>query len=109
MAGAPRVPLALSALGAVLALLDPGEPVGGLVGLGLMLAGAAALAPRRRAGAAGGDGNWPRLLLAGTALAAVGIPLALVVETLGGLLAAVGAAAVIAAVALGFPERRAAG
>jgi hypothetical protein len=48
------------------------------------------------------------LLLAGTALAAVGIPLALVVETLGGLLAAVGAAAVIAAVALGFPERGAA-
>jgi hypothetical protein len=108
MAGAPRVSLALSAVGAVLALLDPGEPVGGLVGLGLMLVGAVALAPRRRAGAVGGDANWPRLLLAGTALAAVGIPLALVVETLGGLLAAVGAAAVIAAVALGFPERGAA-
>jgi hypothetical protein len=102
MAGGPRVPLALSAVGAVLALLDPAEPVGGLIGLGLMLVGAAAVAPLRRAGADG----WPRLLLAGTALAAVGIPLALVVETLGGLLAAVGAAAVIAAVALGFPERR---
>ena len=109
MAGAPRVPLALSAIGAVLALLDPGEPVGGLVGLGLMLVGAAVLAPRRHAWSPGGDGNWPRLLLAGTTLAAVGIPLALVVETLGGLLAAVGAAAVIAAVALGFPERRPAG
>ena len=105
MAGAPRVPLVLSALGAVLALLDPAEPVGGLIGLGLMLAGAGALAPRRRAG---GDAGWVRLLLAGTAAAAVGIPLALVVETLGGLLAAVGSAAVIVAVALGVPERPAA-
>jgi hypothetical protein len=102
----PRLPLALAAAGAVVALLDPFEPVGGFVGLGVMLAGAAPIvlgAPTAPGSATAPD--WRRLLLAGTALAMVGIPLALLVETVGGLLAAIGAGAVIVAVALGFPAR----
>lgn len=100
----PRLPLALAAAGAVLALLDPFEPVGGFVGLGLMLAGAAPLALGRapRPGPPSAT-DWRRLLLAGTAFAVVGIPLALLIETAGGLLAAIGAGAVIVAVALGYP------
>jgi hypothetical protein len=100
------LPLALAAAGAVLALLDPFEPIGGFAGLALMLAGAAplALGPAAQSGSAGAT-DWRRLLLAGTAFALVGIPLALLIETAGGLLAAIGAGAVIVAVALGYPAR----
>ena len=101
----PRLLLALAGAGAVLALLDPAEPIGALVGLGAMLVGALAqLRGRRgRQGPVSSEPDWRTLLFAGTALAAIGIPLALAVETAGGLLTVIGCGAVVAAVALGFP------
>lgn len=98
-----RLSLALAGGGAVLALLDPAEPIGSLVGLGAMLAGAVPQIRRRAGGVGATEPNWRALLLAGTALAALGIPLALAVETAGGLLTVIGAGAVVVAVALGFP------
>ena len=101
----PRLLLALAGAGAVLALLDPAEPIGALVGLGTMLVGALAQLRGRasRRGASTSEPHWRGLLLVGTGLAAIGIPLALVVETAGGLLTVIGCGAVVAAVALGFP------
>jgi hypothetical protein len=47
--------------------------------------------------------SWWRLLAAGTALAVVGVSVALGLETLGGLTAAAGAAVFVVGAALGFP------
>lgn len=52
----------------------------------------------------GMDGiNWWRLLAVGTALAIVGVPLALGLGTAGGLIAAAGGALFVIGAALGFP------
>ena len=54
----------------------------------------------------GTDGvNWWRLMAVGTALAIVGVPLALGLETAGGLIAAAGGALFVIGAALGFPPR----
>ena len=97
-----RALLVLAGLGAVLALIDPLEPFGALLGLSaLALVTLLTAAERRRAGKA--EANWWRLLAAGTAMVALGVPLALLVEVVGGLLTAVGGAAAVTAVALGLP------
>jgi hypothetical protein len=67
--------------------------------MALVTALTAPAAPQR-----GADGvSWWRLLAAGTALALVGVPVALGLETLGGLIAAAGAAVFVVGAALGFP------
>ena len=94
--------LVVGALGAALVLVDLlglGGSIAGVVVMVLATAITAGSAPQRSA-----DGvNWWRLLAAGTALALVGVPLSLGLETIGGLVAAAGAATFVVGAALGFP------
>jgi hypothetical protein len=95
-----RANLLVALAGAVLVLIDVG-------GLGVELAGfgliAVATLLTARARSATGEVNWRRLLLVGAALVAVGIPIGLALETVGGLLAAGGAVLVVVAAVLGLP------
>lgn len=100
-----RALMLIAAVGAVLVLLDLLGIAAALAGLGLMIVATllgAAAAPSR-AVASGVEVNWWSLLAAGTALTAIGIPLGLGIEILGGLLTAVGGALVVIAAALGWP------
>lgn len=95
--------LVIGAIGAALILvhlLGTGGNVAGLVLMGLATALTAPAAPRR-----GADGvNWWGLLAIGSVLALVGVPVALGLETIGGLLAAAGAVIFVVGAALGFPD-----
>jgi hypothetical protein len=94
--------LVIGAIGAALALVDLLGTAGGLAGVGLMLLATILTAPA--APRSGSEGfNWWTLLAGGTALALVGVPLAIVLETPGGLLTAAGGVAVIVAVVFGMP------
>lgn len=96
-----RAILLAAGLGALLVLVD-------LLGTGAAAAGAALMAigallsypasPRSPDGV-----NWWALLASGAALAVVGVPLGLLLEAPGGLLAGLGGALVVVAVALGLP------
>jgi hypothetical protein len=94
--------LVIGAIGAALILihlLGTGGNIAGVALMGLATLLTAPSAPQR-----GTDGvNWWRLLAVGTALAIVGVPLALGLETAGGLLAAAGAVTFVVGAALGFP------
>lgn len=94
--------LVIGAIGATLILihlLGTGGNIAGVALMTLATALTASAAPRR-----GTDGvNWWRLLAVGTALALVGVPLALGLETVGGLLAAAGGVLFVIGVALGYP------
>lgn len=94
--------LAIGAIGAALILihlLGTGGDIAGFALMALATVVTAGSAPQREA-----DGvNWWALLLAGSALALVGVPLGLGLETLGGLVAAAGAAVFVVGAALGFP------
>lgn len=101
--GAPglRAALLLAGAGAVAVLVNLFGLAGDLAGLAAM---ALALLLTRRAPRRGaGEVDWWRMLAAGTALVAVGIPLAEGLETIGGLLTAVGAGLGVVAVALALP------
>ncbi len=97
-----RALLLVAGAGAVLVLVDLLGTFGALAGLAAMIAGlvlSAVAAPRPGPGVV----NWWSLLAVGTALVAVGIPLGLPLETIGGLTAAAGAALAVVAVALALP------
>jgi hypothetical protein len=97
-----RAALLIAGAGALVILVGMFGTAGDLSGLGAIALGTALSAPdapgRGRSGA-----NWWALMLAGCALAAVGVPLALVAETPGGLLAGIGASLAVIAAALGLP------
>jgi hypothetical protein len=92
----------IGAIGAALILihlLGTGGDIAGFALMALATVLSAGSAPQR-----GADGvNWWALLLAGSALVLVGVPVGLGLETLGGLIAAAGAAVFVVGVALGFP------
>ncbi len=96
--------LAIGVIGAALILihlLGTGGNIAGVVLMALATGLTASAAPRQSA-----DGvNWWRLLAAGTALALVGVPVAIGLETIGGLLAAAGGVLFVVGAALGFPDR----
>ena len=97
-----RASLLIAGAGAVLVLIDVAGTGGALTGLGLIVLGLALTAPAR--GSIGADQvDWFRLLRAGALLVAVGIPLGLLVESLGGLTAAAGAVLVVIAAAMALP------
>lgn len=97
-----RAALLIAGIGAVVILVDLLGSAGALAGLGLILLGTLLSAPAAP-GPGRGDVNWWALLAAGAALALVGVPLELALETPGGLLAGIGGALVVIAVALGLP------
>ena len=97
-----RTALLIAGLGAVAVLVDLLGTAGAFAGVGLMALGTLLSAP---AAPSPGrvDVNWWALLAVGSALALVGVPLGLALETPGGLLAGLGGALVVVAVALGVP------
>jgi hypothetical protein len=97
-----RAALLIAGLGAITVLVDLLGSAGAFAGAGLMALGALLSAPAA-ARPGRGEVNWWALLAGGTALALVGVPLGLALETPGGLLAGLGGVVVVAAVALGFP------
>jgi hypothetical protein len=94
--------LVVGVIGAALILvhlLGTGGNIAGFALMALATVLTASSAPQR-----GSDGvNWWRLLLVGTLMALVGVPLALGLETVGGLLAAAGGAVFVVGAVLGFP------
>jgi hypothetical protein len=94
--------LAIGAIGAALVLVNLLGTAGGLIGVGLMILATVLTAPAAPQPASGGI-NWWALIAAGTALALIGVPLALAVEAIGGLIAAIGGGLVIVGVAFGMP------
>jgi hypothetical protein len=97
-----RVLLAIAAAGAVVVLLSFLGRVAELAGVVAIVIVALLAAPRTRAGAEAGVG-WPRLLGTGAVLCAIALPLSLLLDTIGGLLAGIGGALVIVAVAFAWP------
>ena len=98
------VALALSGVGAALLLIGVLDTPGDVAGLILIILGTVLAAPYAdRPGAT--IGNWWSMLAAGALLALAGVPLALLVESLGGLFTVLGGVLVAIAVGLGFPAR----
>ena len=98
--------MALGGAGAVvilLPLLGDGAAIGGLVAVVAATVLAAPYAERPGAPLA----TWWTLMATGAVLALIGLPLALAVETLGGLLTAFGGILVAVAVAFALPGRAA--
>jgi hypothetical protein len=95
-----RTILLLAGIGAVLALIGAGGIAVELTGLALMILGTLLSAPAAPKGE--GDVNWWNLIALGTLLAAIGIPLALGIELVGGLLTAIGGVLVVVGAALGY-------
>jgi hypothetical protein len=96
-----RAILLVAGLGAVIVLMGVGGIAVELVGLALMILATILSAPAAPKSGAG-DVNWWALLGLGTLLAAIGIPLALGVELVGGLLTAIGGVFVVVGAALGY-------
>ena len=99
-----KVALALGGAGAVVILrprLGDGAAVAGLVAVAAATVLAAPYAERPGAPLA----PWWMLMATGAVLALIGLPLALAVETLGGLLTAFGGIFVAVAVAFALPGR----
>ena len=103
-----RAPLLLAGAGGVLVLVGLLGTAGALAGLAAILIGAAWSAP----GAPHGEGeglNWWALLAAGAGLCLLGVPLGLASETIGGLIAALGAGCAVIAAIFGWPSQPASG
>ena len=101
-----QVALALGGAGAaviLIPLLGDGAAIGGLVADHRGHGARGAL--RRAAGSA--SGGWWNMMATGAVLALIGLPLALAVETLGGLVTAFGGILVAVAVAFALPGRAA--
>lgn len=97
-----RAALLLAGAGSVIVLVNLFGLVGLLAGFAAMAGGlVASREARSRRGLA--EVDWWRLLGAGTALVAVGVPLAELLETPGGLLTGIGGALGVIAVALALP------
>lgn len=104
--GAAKVPLLVAVGGAIVILLGflgtPAELGGlGAITIGTLLSSAArgSLGEAEIAGV-----RWWRMLVAGALICLFAVPLSLVLETIGGLLAGFGAALVIVAAAFGWPH-----
>lgn len=94
-----QVALLIAAAGAIVVVVDLFGGAGTVAGLAAAVFGTVLAAP----GARGTEGGWWNALAAGTALCGTGAALALVSDSVGGLLMVLGAVAVIAAAALAFP------
>jgi hypothetical protein len=94
--------LLLAAAGAVVVLLAFPGTIFKLAALAAIVLGTVFTAPPPDA-PPGGPVPWWRLLSIGAMLAIAGLAIALVFETLGGLIAAAGGALVIVGVAFGYP------
>jgi hypothetical protein len=94
--------LAIAGIGAALVLIQLLGVAGGLVGAGLLVAATILTAPAAPEPGAGGL-NWWALLAGGAVLALIGVPLGLVLEAPGGLLAVIGGAMAMVGVAFGMP------
>jgi hypothetical protein len=88
--------LVLAAAGAVLVLFGFLGTIPQLVGVALIVVAALLTA--------GETAGWRRLLVLGAVIVALGVPLSHLLETIGGLLAGIGGALVIVAVAFGWPS-----
>jgi hypothetical protein len=94
--------LVIGGIGAALALIQLLGVAGGVVGVGLMIVCTVLTAPAAPESGAGGV-NWWALIAGGTALALIGVPLGLALETPGGLLTAMGGGLAMVGVAFGMP------
>lgn len=94
--------LGIGAIGAALVLVNLLGTTAGLIGVGLMALTTVLTAPVAPEPGSGGI-NWWALIAGGTVLALVGVPLAIAVESVGGLIAALGGGLVIVGVAFGMP------
>jgi hypothetical protein len=93
--------LLLAAVAAVEILLGLLGTAADVIALGAIVLAMVVTAPAGRAP----DGGWWSLLAAGTGVSVLGALLALVSEPVGGLVALLGAIAVLTAAAFGFPTR----
>jgi len=96
-----RAALLLAGAGAVVVLLGVLGTAAGIAGLGAIILGSVLAAPAGR----GEGGGWWSLLAAGTLLSVLGALLALVTDSVGGLIALLGGIVVITGAAFGFPTR----
>ena len=96
--------LALSGAGAALLLIGVMDTAGDVAGLIAIVLGTVLAAPFAERPGASLHGWW-NVLAAGALLALAGAPLALAVESAGGLLTVLGGVLVVVAVGLGFPAR----
>ena len=94
--------LVIGGIGAALVLVQLLGLAGGLVGVGLMIFCTILTAPAAPEPDAGGL-NWWALIAGGTALALIGVPLALALEGVGGVLAAIGGGLALVGVEFGMP------
>ncbi len=94
--------LVIGGIGAALVLIQLLGLAGGLVGVGLMVFCTILTAPAAPEADAGGV-NWWALIAGGTALALIGVPLALALEGVGGVIAVVGGGLALVGVAFGMP------
>ena len=95
--------LVIGGIGAALALIQLLGVAGGFAGVALMIFATVLTAPV--APESGSEGvNWWALLAGGTALALIGVPLALVLDAPGGLLTAAGGGLAMVGVAFGMPS-----
>lgn len=94
-----RSALLLAGAGAILIMLGVLGTAGDVAGLLAIVAGTVLAAPAARSGAAG----WWNLLASGAALSILGAVASLASDAAGGVLALLGGAAVLIAVALGYP------
>ncbi|KAA0272537.1 MAG: hypothetical protein EDQ89_07615 [Acidobacteria bacterium] len=98
--GLVRAALLLAAVAAVEILLGLLGTAADVIALAAIVLALVATAPAGRSGA-----GWWSLLAAGACLSVLGALLALVTEPVGGVVAVLGAVAVLAAAASGFPVR----
>lgn len=94
--------LVIGGIGAALALIQLLGVAGGVVGVGLMVVCTVLTAPAAPEPDSSGL-NWWALIAGGTALAVIGVPLALALEGPGGVLTAIGGGLAIVGVAFGYP------
>jgi hypothetical protein len=102
----PSVPLALAGAGAVVVLVPFLSTVVELAGVVAIVIGTVLTAPPPSEGRGPEVGGvpWWKLLAAGAVFCVAGLPLSLVLETLGGLLAGIGGALALIGVVFGFPS-----
>jgi hypothetical protein len=94
-----QVALLLAAAAAILIIVDVLGTPAAVVALGVIVLGTLLAAPAGR----GQGGGWWTLLAIGAALSVAGALLALLSDTVGGLVTLLGGVAVVSGAAMGFP------
>jgi hypothetical protein len=97
-----QIVLVAAAIGAVIILLGVFGVVASVIGLVMIVGGTVLSAPSAPPAGQPGRGWWT-MLAAGAGISLLGALVALIADTPGGLLAAVGGVLVVVAVTLGFP------